>query len=94
MGLIPNWSKDISMRLSPVSAVLCVGIGPATGWSHVQGVQLIVYWITKSEESGHCPTKCCGAIDEWINEYFQGSRSSVYVQIICPKLVDYDHHIS
>jgi hypothetical protein len=57
----------MSVCVYSVCAVLCVGIGLATGWSPVQRVLPTVYRIKKlKKKSGQVPTKGCRAIDEWM----------------------------
>jgi hypothetical protein len=47
VGSNPTPGMDVCLRLFCVCAVLCVGIGLATGWSPVRGVLQTVYMIKK-----------------------------------------------
>jgi hypothetical protein len=53
VGSNPTRGMDVCVRLSCVSAVLCVGSGLATGSSSVQGVLLSVYGIKKLEKAAN-----------------------------------------
>jgi hypothetical protein len=48
-----------------VCVVLCVGSGPATGWSPVQGVLPTVYRIKKLKKRRRSNKKDCRTIDTW-----------------------------
>jgi hypothetical protein len=47
VGSNPTQDMDVCVRLFCVSVALCVGSGPATGWSPVQGVLPTMYRIKK-----------------------------------------------
>jgi hypothetical protein len=53
---------DVCVLLFCVCVVLCLGIGLATGWFPVQGVQPNVY-RPRNWKRGQNPTKGCRAID-------------------------------